>query len=239
MPTSNIFVRTSWAVGIAATCCLAAMAVYPGGTALDPATRGYSLSRNFFSDLGSTVAYGGQPNEPGAMLFVASLAALLVGVAGFLMASYGVFAGPARSWARVAIALGVLVCIAFSGVALTPEDRFFMAHVQFTYSGFRIAPGVAAFLAVATFRDTRFPRRAGIVWVLLGAVLCGYLAVLERGPHATSDAGLVTQVVAQKLVTVAAVLALIFQSYHAARITPVAGERPPRVAVTGGGRPLQ
>ena len=43
------------------------MLLYPGGTVLDDSTRGYSLTRNFLSDLGSTVTYGGASNATGAV----------------------------------------------------------------------------------------------------------------------------------------------------------------------------
>lgn len=58
------------------------MLQYPGGTPLDSSTRGYSISQNFLSDLGMTVAYNGQSNGLGAALFVLSLLLLVVGLGG-------------------------------------------------------------------------------------------------------------------------------------------------------------
>jgi hypothetical membrane protein len=49
--------RAQWTVTAAAAIAVGAALRYPGGTALDATTPGYSLSRNFLSDLGMTVAY--------------------------------------------------------------------------------------------------------------------------------------------------------------------------------------
>ena len=39
-----------------------AMILYPGGTLHDPDQIGYSFTRNFFSDLGTTISYSGANN---------------------------------------------------------------------------------------------------------------------------------------------------------------------------------
>jgi hypothetical membrane protein len=68
--SSNLSRRARWTVGFASVLAIGAMTRYPGGTVLDRTSPGYSLSRNFLSDLGMTVAYDRLPNRLGAGLFV-------------------------------------------------------------------------------------------------------------------------------------------------------------------------
>ena len=55
-----------------------AMFAYPGGTFLDASTHGYSFFHNSFSDLGATVAFGGQSNLVSAIVFDMGFAAMLL-----------------------------------------------------------------------------------------------------------------------------------------------------------------
>ena len=104
----TVFSRTRWAIGLAVVLTAAAMLLYPGGTALDHSTRGYSVSRNFLSDLGCTVAFGGQPNVSGAVLFVAALGVLVVALSGCMVEFIRLLSGSraSRFWARLAGAVG-------------------------------------------------------------------------------------------------------------------------------------
>lgn len=194
------------------------MLIYPGGTPLDATTTGYSLSRNFLSDLGRTVAYNGRPNQLGAFLFTLSLGVLVVGFALLLVRLPRLISKAGRGWARAAVVVGVLVSVAFAGVAVTPENRFWLAHVFLSCWGFRLFPLVPAFLAVATLKDRQFTRLAGLMWVLVAGVLCGYAVIREMGPQPDTLQGLELQVVAQKLVALALALFLVYQSYRAERI---------------------
>src|SRR5262245_17410073 len=58
---------------IAALLAAAAMLAYPGGTYLNPATRGYSFFQNSLSDLGSTVSWNGERNPAAPLLLAASI----------------------------------------------------------------------------------------------------------------------------------------------------------------------
>ena len=179
---------------------------------LDPASPGYSLSRNFLSDLGMTVAYDGLPNRLGAGLFVVSLLVLVVGLGHAVTVIARHLSGhPAsRRWARSAAVSGLLACVAFAGVAVTPENRAMAVHLAFTQWAFRIMPIAAAFLAVASFREPRVRAGVGRVWLVLAGLLASYAAILTWGPSVATAGGLVLQVVAQKIATVVVIAALLF-----------------------------
>src|SRR5258708_15009296 len=154
--------RGSWApvrfaIAIALIVGAASMLLYPGGTVREESTRGYSFTRNFLSDLGSTVAFNGERKAAGAVLMGVSLVIMVLVLAGSVVAAVRLLsAAPgARPFARVAAVAGVLVCAGFLGVALTPEDRAWRLHMLSTMVAFRSFPVATALLAIATVRDGR------------------------------------------------------------------------------------
>ena len=201
-----------WSVGLA--CCLASAAMfrYPGGTVLDPTTHRYSLSRNFFSDLGMTVAYNREPNRLGAAFFVLSVFLLVVGLGhAVLSIARQLAAHPAaRRWARSAAVALLLAGVSFAGVAVTPENRAMDMHVAFTFWGWRIVPVVAGLLAVASFHSPGLPRRVAIMWLVVTILLAAYAALLDWGPSVATVDGLVVQVIAQKAAVVIVLAAVLF-----------------------------
>jgi hypothetical membrane protein len=214
------FTLVRWAAAVGLVLTAIAMLIYPGGTLRDPSTRGYSLSHNFLSDLGSTVTFSGQSNSVGAVLFASGLGVLVIGFGAALVGLVSVLSeSPAtRKLVRAAAAFGVLVCVFFLGVALTPENRLLRLHVQATLFAFRFFPLVTLPLAFATLRDERFPRRAAVAWAALTCVLAAYVFVLQWGPRLTTDRGLMIQVVAQKIVASTAMIVMVYQSYEAGRV---------------------
>lgn len=196
------------------------MLAYPGGTYLEHSGAGYRFFHNFFSDLGATVAFNGQPNRIGALLFVISLVVLVIGMGGMLVGLAKVYArSPASvTSVRLATILGSFVCACFIGVAVTPENRLRSVHVLFTKLAFRAFPGVPLFLTVAARRTSSIGANVTFAWVTMLVLLVAYVLVLDFGPRASTPNGLVVQVTAQKIVAVGAVLLLVYQSYQAERI---------------------
>ena len=215
------FTHGRWAAGVAGILAVVAMLRYPGGTFRDHATHGYSLSHNFLSDLGMTVAHNGQPNGVGTVLFVVSLTTLVVAMGGCLVGLVRLYARvpESRTLALAAGAVGLVVCASFIGVAVTPENRMLSLHITFTRLAFRAFPLVALLMALASRADQVVPRRVTIGWVALAVVLAAYVVMLDFGPSTRTPSGLVAQVVAQKIVTVAAVIGIVFQSCEADRRT--------------------
>jgi hypothetical protein len=216
----SAFGRVPWFVGIAALLALGSMLRYPGGTTLDRSSEGYSLSLNFLSDLGMTVAYNGLSNTLGASLFVVSLCALIVGLGGALLGFVRLYSQPvsARRWARAAGVIGLASCVAFTGVALTPEDRVMSLHISFTMLAWRIVPAASLLLAVASAYSPVVPRRIVALWGMLTIILLAYVLVIGWGPTLDTIEGLRMQVVAQKVIAAVVVAALTYLSVEADRV---------------------
>lgn len=221
----TVYERARWSVGLGFAAALVAMVRYPGGTTLGGTTSRYSLSQNFLSDLGMTVAYNHQPNRLGAALFVIALMSLVVGLGSSLagiarrLGSYPA----ARRWARSAAVCGLAACVAFAGVAVTPENRVMDMHIAFTMWGWRIVPVIAALLAVASLNVPGLGKRVAMVWFVAAILLATYAALLDWGPRVVSVDGLVFQVVAQKVATVIVLAAVLLVAREMDRApTPVA-----------------
>lgn len=195
----------------------ASILLYPGGTAHDASTRGYSFTRNFLSDLGSTVTFAGAHNAVGAVLFGFSLVIMVLVLAGSVLGAVRLLsAAPgARTFARLAAAAGVLVCAGLLSVALLPEDRAMRLHMTSTKVAFRSFPVMTAFLALATMRDGRFRGRATAGWVTLTLVLAGLIAMAHLGPSVGTEQGLMIQVIAQKVMAVTVLAVLWLESREA------------------------
>lgn len=203
--------RAQWIVAVATAIAVAAMLRYPGGTALDATTVGYSLSHNFLSDLGMTVAYNHEPNRLGAALFVASLLLLVVGLGSVVggIARFLAIDAASRRWVRLATVALLVVCVAFAGVAVTPENRLMPLHVSFTKWAWRVVPAVALFLGVASRHSARLRQRAALAWFGMALLLGAYATLLTWGPSVAQPDGLVVQVIAQKAATVVLIAALL------------------------------
>ena len=214
---TSFFTWSRWSIAVSTGLVVVAMLLYPGGTALDASTRGYSLSRNFLSDLGMTVAYDGRPNRIGATLFTISVLVLVLGLGGALAEFVRRYAvePAARRFAIAAGVAGLLASAAFVGVAFTPENRVMDLHVRFTLLAFQLLPVAALFVTLAARRSRVAPTRAVAAWAAMSVALAAYAALLQWGPSLRTPLGLVTFVVAQKAITIVIVLGMAFQGIQA------------------------
>jgi len=210
----GVFRRARWAAGIATACAIGSGFLYPGGTYHDHSTRGYSFFENFLSDLGMTVAHNGQSNGLGAGLFTVALLLLVVGLGGSLIGFVRLHAATpeSRPFARLAGLIGVLVCVCFAGIAFTPENSLFGAHIFFTRAAWRLFLLVPLLLFVASLRSNELPRGVRSAWLFLTVMLAGYVWVMDFGPRISAPGGLVTQVTAQKIIAITATLTLVYLS---------------------------
>ena len=86
---------------------------------------------------------------------------------------------------------------------------------MFSRVAFYSFPVTTALLAIATARDARFRPRATVGWVTLTIVLAGLIGMARLGPTADTEQGLVTQVIAQKIMAVSVLVVLWLESREA------------------------
>lgn len=218
METSTVFKLTRSALVVAALLTGIAMIVYPGGTLLRPATRGYSFFHNSLSDLGSTVAWSGQAN-PGSPFHLAASVILVVAGCACVVALIWVYSSsPMTRWlARAAGAVVLLAGAGLVGAALAPPDRYASLHGQFTLLAVGSFPVATALLSLATALNARLRRRVPIGWFVLTLVVVAWASVM-LSTRPTTDLALAIPVTLQKVVAITLVATLILQSYEAEHV---------------------
>jgi len=199
---------------------LVAMFCYPGGTMTDATTSGYLFFSNFFSDLGITETYAGQPNTLSAVLFIAALIMAGCGLAVFFIAFRQFFLTSAaeRWFSGIGSCCGVIAGICFVGVALTPANLYMDIHLQFVFWAFRAFPLAVLCYAIAIFFGHRYPRRFAFVFVAFGILLVLYLLLIEQGPDIRTPAGMVIQATGQKVIVYATILTVLIQALGAKQV---------------------
>jgi hypothetical protein len=102
---------------------VAAMLAYPGGTATDPTTSGYSFFANVLSELGMTRTYAGQPNTVSRALITMALSLTGAGLAVFFPAFRQFFTSsrPGRALSAVGSLFGVVSGFSLAGSAFAPS----------------------------------------------------------------------------------------------------------------------
>ena len=201
-------------------CAGASMLLYPGGTRLDRGAVGYSFTQNAFSELGRTVARNGEPNLASATLFVLGLTPAGLGLAAFFVALLPLVSNHSRtaSWlARLGCVAGIIAGVAYVAVAWTPADRLPAEHVFAERIAFRSFLVASVLLGLVTAGSKGFTFRASAAWWSFGALLLAFILIGIFGPSRRTEAGLVVQVVAQKVIVFSALVIVAFQSYEAQR----------------------
>ena len=190
--------------------------LYPGGTFVDESTHGYSFTHNFLSDLGSSVAFNYQRNMVGAALVGLAMLLGVFALGACIIASVRVLSAipRARTFARLAAAAAVLVCVGYLGVAVAPQDRWMGLHRASSMTAVHAFPVLTILLATATMQDNRFRRRATVGWVVLSLVLAGFLVVGHFGPGVETERGLMVQVLAQKVMASTAIIVLWLEGHE-------------------------
>lgn len=199
---------------------LGAMALYPGGTTLDPHATSYHFFENFFSDLGRPIARGSnKPNDFGAALFFVALSSAGLALVVFTITFARFFWGglAQRVATTTAVLFGLLTAYNFIGIAFYRANYYPKEHVAHVFGAFKCFPiSVLAFI-IAMLLGRIYPKRGAWVFAAFLAVLLAYLALLTKGPYPNSTQGLMIQAVGQKIVVYASLLCVGVQSLLARR----------------------
>lgn len=194
-----------------------AMLIYPGGTATDPTTRGYSFFTNFFSDLGRTHARNGQPNPIAAPMFFIALSGAGIALIAFSFAFARFFTRARfdRALALLGALAGAVAGACFIGVAFVPADWNGALHTQFVFGAFEAFTVAALAYFVALARAPAYPKRYAAVFGGFALLLLLYLGLLFFGPHPRTPNGLLIQATGQKIIVYAAIVSVLIQALGA------------------------
>ena len=234
MSTKPIFSRVLRLLGFRialVTCSLfvvltsVAMFMYPGGTLIDKTTIGYSFSNNFFSELGMTQFYSGQPNYGPFLLFVVALSGAGLGMIVFFIAYAPFFTRSIidRLLAWLGTLVGITSGMCFIGVALTPADANRSLHANYVLWAFQTFFIAVLLYLPPLFRERRHPKPSASVFGVFAFLLAAYVLLINFGPAANTPEGLTIQATGQKIIAYACVASIILESLGAIRFIKKSG----------------
>ncbi len=197
-----------------------AMFLYPGGTHADHDLTGYSFWTNFFSDLGRTRAFDQQPNTASLVLFVTamSLASLALALSFAAMSHLFARSGTTRNISIAGSFFGVLLALAYLGIAFVPSNLHILVHRPFVYIAFCSFLLVVVLYSAAIFLDKNYPNLYAFTYLAFALILAAYLVLLFGGPSVESAEGVRIQATGQKIVVYAEVVCMFVQSYGALKL---------------------
>lgn len=199
---------------------LIAMLVYPGGTNSDHNAPHYDFFRNFFSDLGRTTTFLGEPQWLSCLLFNGALTLGGLAFFGFFKELTGAFENipRARNLARAGAVFGFAAGICYIGIAFTPWDVLPNGHMIFVKTGMPVFLIASILFAIAISRHPSYPKV--YVWVFLAfiPILLGYVYLLFWGPSSKTESGLIIQATWQKALVYSELVVLIVQGRGALRM---------------------
>ena len=175
--------------------------LYPGGTLNDPEQTSYLFTRNFLSDLGTTISYSGAKNTISCILFNTSI---FISGFTFIMLFYKVkdlfhF----KLLSNIATLFGILGGVCFIGVACTPADILLDPHIFFAHGIFRCLFISIFFYSILIFKTKGFDNKYGYGFVLFGIMVLIYIFISEVGPDPrTHPTALTLQVISQKTIAI-------------------------------------
>ena len=176
-----------------------AMVFYPGGNIHDPEQIGYVFTRNFFSDLGTTVSYSGAHNTVSCILFNTSLC--ICGFT-FIVLFYKVKnLFKLKALSNLATFFGIMGGVSFIGVAFTPADLLLDPHILFAHGIFRSLLIASILFTILIFKTRDFDNKYGYGFIVFGIMVLAYVLVSELGPNPRSNpTALLIQVISQKII---------------------------------------
>jgi hypothetical membrane protein len=194
-----------------------AVFAYPGGSAVDPSSPGFSLLYNFFSDLGRITAYSGASNLVSSLTFNTSLFLTGVLLVPYFLAFPKLFQDKKETYlfSVLGSVIGVFFALTFVGGALTPSDLFMETHLMFGALAFISGLPIVVFHSFAIHNSSSYPNRYAIVYVALGLVLSFFLYSIYQ---ASSSELSIAVTMGQKFVVVSIMICFLLQSLAARKI---------------------
>lgn len=198
-------------IGIFILLFFSSILFYGGGTLNDPSSKGYSFTRNFFSDLGIL----SDQNLTSFILFAFGL--LVCGVT-FVIYFYYFMKLFNKSMisdklGKTGSLFGIAGAIFFIVVGFTPHNYVLDSHVIAVKWAFRCFLSTSILLSFAMFKDKRFENKYAYGYLSFAVMIFFYILILEFGPPPKeSDFSLVFNVVSQKIIVLVFILSVLYQS---------------------------
>ena len=193
------------------------MFLYPGGTSVNTNKTGYSFFDNFFSDLGMTMTYGGESNQGSQWFFVSALILIGILLILFSVVYTGFFLESRleKYFSRAGSVAGITAGLSCVGIALTPWDIHFKAHMIFSFTFSISFIFMTILYAIAIHFNRTYHNRYAIVFLIYLIALLVFLGLMIWGPSIDTPTGLRLLVTGQKIVIYTGMICLFIQFFGA------------------------
>ena len=212
---SNILIKQGY-IGIFLFVILnfISMLTYPGGTIIEPDTKGYSFFYNFLSNLGESTAKNGEDNIVSAYLFNSSMLTLALSYFLFYVSYLRIQLKFNRnkilnffSFSTIIISLVSFVLV---GV-FSADNSTFDIHVFFVKVAFRLLL-IHCFIQLFIVYKSKLSKIMLVSSSLFCIILLLFIIVMEYGPNPFLDnQSLFIQVFSQKMIVISILIYFFVQ----------------------------
>jgi len=212
---SNILIKQGY-IGIFLFVILnfISMVIYPGGTIIEPETKGYSFFYNFLSNLGESTAKNGEDNIVSAYLFNSSMLILAISYFLFYVSYLRIQLKFNRNKILNFFSLSTIIIslVSFVLVAVFSADNStFDIHVFFVKVAFRLLL-IHCFVQLFIVYNSNLSKTMLISSSIFCFVLLLFIIILEYGPNPFLDnRSLLIQVSSQKMIVISILLYFFVQ----------------------------
>ncbi len=212
---SNILIKQGY-VGIFLFVILnfISMVIYPGGTIIEPETKGYSFFYNFLSNLGESTAKNGEDNIVSAYLFNSSMLILAISYFLFYVSYLRIQLKFNRNKILNFFSLSTIIIslVSFVLVAVFSADNStFDIHVFFVKVAFRVLL-IHCFIQLFIVYKSNLSKIMLISSSIFSFILLIFIIVMEYGPNPFLDnRSLLIQVSSQKMIVISILLYFFVQ----------------------------
>ena len=190
------------------------MLTYPGGTIIEPGTKGYSFFYNFLSNLGESTAKNGEDNIVSAYLFNSSMLTLALSYFLFYISYLRIQLKFNRnkilnffSFSTIIISLVSFVLV---GV-FSADNSTFDIHVFFVKVAFRLLL-IHCFIQLFIVYKSKLSKVMLVSSSIFCFILLLFIIVMEYGPNPFLDnRSLLIQVSSQKMIVISILLYFFIQ----------------------------
>lgn len=200
---------------------IVAMFLYPGGTHRNADTEGYIFTENFLSDLGRLTTFGGAYKIETAIMYFWVL--LTLSASTILMFTILRYLFRDKKWTKrlsmpMAV-VGIFSGLGLFGIGCAPADYMYDIHIFFVIFSFVFLFLALFLLMICIYGTERFPNIYAHALLLNNIILGLYILLMLYGPDPYStDQGLMTQVVGQKVIVYLLIAVLTFQAFGAKKV---------------------
>lgn len=179
------------------------MIIYPGGTAYDPDTLGYSFWANHISDLGMITAFNNESNQVGFVFFTIGAAFMAISTIIALIAFPGLFKNEGnKKRIQMVSACGLASSACILTIIFFPEDTMYLLHIL--VAGIRLLTlflyglfGSIAFLKIKS--ETAFTKNYALFFLALFIIAILHMTSMAIYYFTPTSETHVLMVVLQKL----------------------------------------